>query len=212
MVRYPIFLNLSNRRVVVIGGGTVAVRKSQALLAAGARVLVAAEAINDALTTLSEDTNTELIESRYSREYLSGAVLAIAATNDHELNEQIYNDCQELGLLCNVVDAPKLCDFFVPAVLRRGDLQIAVSTEGNCPAYARYLRKKLEKVFTDKHAAFLTELKAIRKRIIEDVPDTAGRKVLLEQLVDDKSFEFFIQNGSSQWRAFADKIIKNKMS
>ena len=85
-------------------------------------------------------------------------MLAIAATSDRQLNRRIYKDCQELEILCNVVDAPELCDFIVPAVVKRGDLQIAIGTEGNCPAYAGHLRKKLEQSFTDKHGEFLAEL------------------------------------------------------
>jgi len=210
MVKYPIFLKLNGRRVIIIGGGAVATRKAQSLLAAGAHVVVVADTIDDMLIAFCQDANAELIKSRYSKDYLSGAVLAIAATNNHELNKQIYKDCQELGLLCNVVDVPELCDFFVPAVVKRGDLQIAISTNGRCPAYAALLRKKMEQNYTDNHGEFLIELDLIRKRIIADVSDTAERKVLLEKLVEDKSFEFFVQRGSAQWRAFAEKIIKSK--
>jgi precorrin-2 dehydrogenase/sirohydrochlorin ferrochelatase len=208
MAKYPIFLELGGRRAVVIGAGAVALRKVQALVAAGARLVVVAERIDDMLTIQSQGTNVKLIKSRYSKEYLTGAVLVIAATNNHELNRRIYKDCQELEILCNVVDEPELCDFFVPAVVKRGDLQIAVGTEGHCPAYAGHIRKKLEQTFTDKHGEFLAELETLRKRIIKDVPDPADRKVLLGQLVDDKSFEFFVENGAAAWWDRAEKIIK----
>jgi len=98
----------------------------------------------------------------------------------------------------------------VPAVVRRGDLQIAIGTEGQCPAYAGRIRKKLEQTFTDKHGQFLAELEALRKRIMEDVPDAADRKALLGQLADDKSFEYFVQNGPAQWQAYADRLISMK--
>jgi len=207
MAKYPIYLELSGRRVVIIGAGAVAVRKAQALLAAGARLVIVAEHVNDMLTALCQGTNAKLIKSRYSKDYLVGAMLAIAATNNRQLNKQIYKDCQELEILCNVVDEPQLCDFFVPAVVKRGDLQIAVDTEGKCPAYAGHLRKKLERTFTDKHGEFLAELETLRKHIIKVVPDPADRKMLLGQLVDDKSFEYFVQNGPAEWRLFADKLI-----
>ncbi len=210
MSKYPIYLELSGRRVVVIGAGAVALRKAQTLLAAGARLIVVAQHIDDMLTTLCQNADAELIKSRYSKDYLAGAVLVIAATNNHQLNKQIYKDCQELEILCNVVDKPQLCDFFVPAVVKRGDLQIAVGTEGNCPAYAGHLRKKIEQSFTDKHGEFLAELETLRKRIIKDVPDLANRKALLGQLVDDESFEYFIQNGPTQWREYADGILRRR--
>jgi len=207
MPKYPIFLELSGRRTVVIGGGAVAIRKAQSLLAAGARLVVVSKTINDALTTLCQGTNAELIKAKYSKDYIAEAVLVIAATNNPELNRQIYKDCQELEILCNVVDEPGLCDFVVPAVVKRGDLQIAVCTEGDCPAYAGHLRRKLEQAFTDKHGKFLDELEKLRKRIIKDVPAPADRKSLLGQLVDDNSFEYFIQNGPAKWQTYADKLI-----
>jgi len=212
MVKYPVFLNLIGRSVVIIGGGAVALRKTQALLITGARLVVVSEHIEDKLATLCQNKDAKLISSVYSKDYLSGAVLAIAATNDHELNKQIYKDCQELGLLCNVVDVPELCDFFVPAVVKRGDLQIAISTNGRCPAYAALLRKKLEQNFTDKHGEFLIELDVLRKYIIANISDTAERKALLKKVVEDNSFEYFVQKGSAQWRTFAEKIIKSEMS
>jgi len=207
MAKYPIFLELGGRRAVVIGGGAVAMRKAQALLTAGARLVVIAERISDMMTALCRGTNAELIKDKYSRNFLSGAVLAIAATNKPDLNKRIYKDCQELEILCNVVDEPELCDFFVPAVVKRGDLQIAIGTEGHYPAYAGHIRKKLEETFTEKHGEFLAELEVLRKRIIKDVPDTADRKTILGQLADDKSFEYFIANGPAEWRKWSEKNI-----
>jgi len=208
MAKYPIFLELDGRRVVLIGGGAVATRKAGALLAAGARLVVVAEQFDEALVALCQKGNAQLIKSSYFKNYLVGASLVIAATNDPAINEQIYEDCQDLEILCNVVDDPELCDFFVPAVVKRGDLQIAIGTEGHCPAYAGYLRKKLEQIFTEKHGQFVTELETIRKDIIEDVPDTSDRRALLEQLSDDESFEYFAENGPDMWRSRAEEIAK----
>jgi len=210
MAKYPIFLELSSRRVVVVGGGAVAVRKAQALLAAGARLIVVSKNISDALTALCQGANAELVKSRYSKDYIAEAVLVIAATSNRQLNKRIYKDCQELEILCNVVDAPELCDFIVPAVVKRGELQIAIGTEGHCPAYAGHLRKRLEQTFTEKHGEFLAELETLRKRIIKDVPDPIKRKALLGQLVDDKSFEYFVQNSLAEWQKYADRLISKE--
>jgi len=207
MSKYPIFLELGERRSVVIGGGSVAARKAQALLNAGTRLVVVAERIDNMMTVICQGKNAELIKSKYSKEYLAGAVLVIAATNNNLLNKQIYKDCQELEILCNVVDVPELCDFYVPAVVKRGDLQIAIGTEGRCPAYAGHIRKKLEKIFTEKHGLFLVELEQLRKRIIEEVAEPADRKALLGELADDKSFEYFVENDQVQWQTFAEELI-----
>jgi len=212
MAKYPIFLELGSRRVVVIGGGAVAVRKVQALLGAGARVVVVAERIDEMMTALCRGTDAELIKSKYSKNNLAGALLCIAATNDNELNKQIYKDCQELEVLCNVVDVPELCDFFVPAVVKRGKLQIAIGTEGQCPAYAGHTRKKLETIFTEQHGEFLDELEKLRKKIIQNVSDPADRKAVLGQLADDESFEYFVENGPDQWHVFANEMIDNLQS
>lgn len=101
----------------------------------------------------------------------------------------------------------ELCDFFVPAVVKRGNLQIAVGTEGQCPAYAGHVRRKLEEIFTQEHGQFLAELETMRKKIIEDIPNEADRKTALGRLVDDESFAYFVKNGCSQWRTFAAELI-----
>ena len=128
-------------------------------------------------------------------------------TNDNELNKQIYKDCQQLEILCNVVDVPPLCDFYVPAVVKRKELQIAIATDGKCPAYSGHLRRKLEQMFTEKHGDFLNELDSARKAVIENIEDPNQRKSLLGQLVKDESFDYFVENGSEMWQQYAQKII-----
>ena len=207
MARYPIYLDLAGKRVVVIGAGSVAARKANALQKAGARVIIVAKKVNPAFEKSCNLPHVEIVISAYSKDYLAEAVLAIAATDDLNLNRRIYKDCQEFEVLCNVVDQPDLCDFFVPAVVKRGPLQIAVSTDGKCPAYAGHLRKKLEDQFTEDHGRFVVELEAIRKRIIEEVAGPAERKSILGQLAGDKSFEYFLANGCAKWQAYAQQII-----
>lgn len=209
MAKYPIFLELTGRRVVLVGAGAVAVRKARSLLAAGARLVVVAEKIDDVLTDLCTGSGAELIKAKYSKQYLAAAVLVIAATNNPKLNGRIYKDCQELEILCNVVDQPELCDFYVPAVVKRGHLQIAIGTEGHYPAYAGHVRKKLEQIFTEKHGEFLAELEPLRERIMKEVADPSDRKAILGELVDDESFEYFAKKGLAAWRERAEEIIKH---
>ena len=210
MAKYPIFLELGGRRVVVVGGGTVAVRKAQTLLDAGARLVVVTEEASDVLTVLCAQHGAEIVRSKYSKQYIAEAVLVVAATNDAKVNEQVYRDCQSLEILCNVVDDPQHCDFFVPAVVKRGDLQIAIGTEGYCPAYAGHLRQKLEAMFTEEHGRFLAELERVRREAIETLAP-ADRKSLLGELVDDESFEYFRTNGPDAWRKRAEAIIESRI-
>ncbi len=208
MSKYAIFLELSGRRAVVIGGGPVAVRKAQTLLESGVRLVVVAENIDEMMTALCKNKNAELIRAKYEKIYLSGAVLAIAATNNNELNRKIYRDCQELEILCNVVDEPELCDFFAPAVVKRGDLQIAISTEGKCPSYAGHIRTKLEDMFTEKHGEFLSELEKMRLKILKEIPEENKRKIILGKLTEDNSFDYFVRNGSDKWHIYAEDLMK----
>jgi precorrin-2 dehydrogenase/sirohydrochlorin ferrochelatase len=209
MAKYPIFLELGGRRAVLVGGGAVAVRKAASLLEAGARLVVVAHKPSDAITDLCTRHGAELIRAKYAKEYVAEAVVVIAATNDPAVNEQVYRDCQELEILCNVVDEPRLCDFFVPAVVKRGDLQIAIGTEGNCPAYAGHLRKKLEAMFTEEHGRFLAELERVRREIVEQIPEP-DRKAILGKLVNDESFEYFRANGPVAWRERAQAIVTSQ--
>jgi precorrin-2 dehydrogenase/sirohydrochlorin ferrochelatase len=189
----------------------VAVRKAGPLLEAGARLVVVAHKPSDAITDLCTHHDAELIRDRYSKQYLAQAALVIAATDDLKVNEQVYQDCQELEILCNVVDDPQRCDFFVPAVVKRGDLQIAIGTEGYCPAYAGHLRKKLEAELTEEHGQFLVELERVRREVIEQVPASADRKALMGKLVDDESFEYFRANGPAAWRERAQALVTAQM-
>ncbi|MFH1613832.1 MAG: bifunctional precorrin-2 dehydrogenase/sirohydrochlorin ferrochelatase [Planctomycetota bacterium] len=208
MGRYPIFLDMTGRRVVLIGGGRVAFRKAQALLDSGARLVIIAEHFDKLFEAIAKLKQVELVEARYSGEYLTGALMVIAATNDNLLNERIFNDCRQADILCNIVDAPSHCDFLVPAVVKRGNLTFAISTEGNCPAYAGHIRKKLEKIFTEEHGRFLAELEKLRQQIFAIVPDKSERKILLGRLADDESFDYFIEKGPAAWNNRADQLIK----
>jgi precorrin-2 dehydrogenase/sirohydrochlorin ferrochelatase len=210
MAKYPIYLDLTGRRVVVIGAGNIAARKVRSLCDAGARVVVVAEHATTTFQDACSEDNIELVLSSYSKDYLAGAVVAIAATNDTVLNNQIYKDCQELEVLCNVVDVPDLCDFYVPALVERGALQIAIGTDGKCPAYSGHLRRKLEEMFTADHGRFVDELDKIRQHVIATVDDPGNRKAILGELVKDESFEFFLENGAEQWHKRAVDIIQNQ--
>lgn len=212
MAKYPIYLDLSSAQAVVIGAGSVAARKVKTLIEAGARVKVVAKRIEKDFEKSCRHLDLEILESEYSRSNLSDAFLVIAATDDNELNTRIYNDCRELKILCNVVDVPDLCNFYVPSIVRRGDIQIAISTNGKCPAYAARLRKMLQELITEDHARFLDCLDFIRKEIISSGIPLADRKELLVELADDDSFEFFLNKGTDQWKKMASGKLSNQLN
>ena len=206
MPKYPVYLELEGKQAVLIGAGSVAARKAKTLVAAGAGVRVVARNIEPAFQGLCEGLPIEIIQNDYSKEYIQDAFLVIAATNDNALNTQIFQDCQELKILCNVVDVPPLCNFYVPAVIRRGDLQLAIGTNGKCPAYAAHLRRKFEELITEEHGKFLNMLDDARQFITRQVPATK-RKELLTKLADDNSYQLFLDKGSDAWKLMAQELI-----
>ncbi len=144
MAHYPIGMDLSNRRCVVVGGGKVAQRKVETLREFGARVVVVSPEVTSRLREMAEDGSMELVTAEYEPRVLDGAFLVIAATDDREVNEAVSAEAQRRGILVNVVDDPELCTFFVPATVRRGDLLISVSTSGKSPYYARWIREHIQ--------------------------------------------------------------------
>ena len=207
MAKYPIYLELGGKKVVVIGAGAVSSRKVKVLHEAGAKILVVAKEVQPEFTARCSDLDIELIEGEYSKDYLTGAVMVMAATNVSCLNTRIYNDCNELNIMCNVVDVPHLCDFYVPARIDRGPLQIAIGTNGQSPAYSAKLRRQLELQFTEVHGQFAAEMGVYRQRIIEEIPDGGVRKKLFEALVTDESFDTFVNDGAETWRKYAENLI-----
>ncbi|MCF7956258.1 MAG: bifunctional precorrin-2 dehydrogenase/sirohydrochlorin ferrochelatase [Phycisphaerae bacterium] len=208
MSKYPINLDLTGKPVTVIGAGSVGARKIRALCDAGAKVTLVSKNFASDFDNICKGLDIEVIKGTYKPEHIKNAVLAIAATDDRSLNEQIYKDCQNAKVICNVVDVPDLCDFYVPAVVKRGDLQIAIGTDGKCPAYSGRIRRKLEEIFTEDHGKFLDELSIARKKTIASAPPPV-RMPILKKLAEDESFDYFLQNGSEAWQKMADEIIKN---
>jgi precorrin-2 dehydrogenase / sirohydrochlorin ferrochelatase len=159
VVLYPIFLDLSGRRCVVVGGGEVANRKARKLLQARARVVVISPEIKPELESMA----IEVHRRPYEGGDLEGAHLAFAATDSREVNASVAREAKERGVPVNVADKPSEGDFALPSTLRRGRLQVAVSTGGASPALARRIRDELEVVFGPEWAGILEELYAARR-------------------------------------------------
>jgi len=179
---YPIVLNLSGRRVLVVGGGDVALRKARALADAGARVRVVAPKL---VAGFTEDGRFECLAARYEKGHLEGAIVAVAATDDEAVNRQVAEDARAAGVLVNVVDRPELCDFIVPAQVRRGDLLIAISTGGAAPALAKRLRERLEKEFGPEYETYLAVLREVREDLKQRNLAPEVRRRLFERLTED---------------------------
>lgn len=184
MSHYPININLAHRRCLVVGGGSVAERKVETLLEFGAEVIVIAPELTPALSDLVEKRLIQHVAMSYRSDIsyrsdlsdrLHGAFLVFAATDDREVNKRVSADCRSRGILVNVVDDPELCTFFVPAILRRDDLIISVSTSGKSPAMARWLREKLEKDYGLEYGQLADILGELRDEVKAKYPDPADR-------------------------------------
>ncbi|MFO7964407.1 MAG: bifunctional precorrin-2 dehydrogenase/sirohydrochlorin ferrochelatase [Desulfobacterales bacterium] len=181
---YPIFLDISGRCCTVIGGGDVAARKAKTLIECGASVTVVSPEITESLHALADQKKITWKNRTCEARDVTGAFLVFGATNDNALNRRIQADAKEAGALCNIVDQPELCDFILPSLVERGDLVIAVSTTGKSPAYARKLKKYLEKRLGDEHRLFLELMGAIRKKLLNENRASHHNKPLFEKLVD----------------------------
>jgi precorrin-2 dehydrogenase/sirohydrochlorin ferrochelatase len=161
-VYYPIFLDLTRRCCLVVGGGTVAERKVQGLLAAGADVVVVSPTLTETLRTWAVDNLLTRLQRPFRDEDVEGCALVIAATDRVEVNAHVAKTARRRGIWVNVVDTPGVCDFIAPAVLRRGPLQIAISTGGRSPMLAKRLRQGLEALIGPEYGELADLLGAMR--------------------------------------------------
>jgi len=180
---FPMFLKLQGKRVLVVGAGQVGEPKIAALLETGARIRVVALGASPAVRGWADAGKIELDLRGFSPDDLSGIFLAVVATSSRSLNERIYGEAQQRGVLCNVVDVPDLCNFFYPSVVRRGDLQIAISTSGQSPSLAQRIRHQLEQQFGPGYAAWVAELGETRRLILASNLDRERKLDLLHSLV-----------------------------
>ncbi len=163
MTYYPVCLDIKDKRCVVVGGGKVAFRKVESLLEAGARVIVISPKMNTSLQKLINKNKITYLPQEYkSGDIKKGIFLVIAATDDSQLNAKIADDAKRLNLLINVVDAPKLCNFILPATLRRGSLTISVSTSGKSPALAKKIKEDLQNIYGTEYEDLVNSLGKLR--------------------------------------------------
>jgi len=179
---FPMFLKLEGRRCLVVGAGKVGEPKIGGLLDTGAHVHVIALEASEAVHGWANAGRITLELRPYTAQDLDGTFLAVVATASRGLNASIYEEAQRRGVLCNVVDVPEHCDFYYPAVVRRGDLQIAVSTNGQSPSLAQKLRQQLEKQFGPGYAQWVAELGATRKLVLASDLDPERKSELLHSL------------------------------
>jgi precorrin-2 dehydrogenase/sirohydrochlorin ferrochelatase len=194
MKYYPICLRIADRPCLVIGGGPIAEQKVRSLLDADANVTVVSPQLTAVLTDWAGAGRIVHIARGYRRGDLVGMTLVYAATDNEELHAQVAQDAHDAGVLVNVVDRPRLCDFIVPSIVARGDLLVAVSTSGASPALAKRIRRELEASFGPEYALALTVLKRLRVDLAERGVPSAERQRIFATLAASPLVEHLQHN------------------
>ena len=198
MPLFPISLKLRGRLCVVVGGGLIAESKIQSLLTAEAHVVVVAPEVTEFVAAWAHAGQIEWQKKNFATEDLCGAFLVVAGTSSLQVNHEVFRQCETDGILCNVVDDPEFCHFYYPAVVRRGALQIAISTEGHSPALAQRLRRELEAQFGPEYEGWLEWLGAARQFLRSEGKDPEETKRLLHQLASEEMFEKFLRENDRE--------------
>lgn len=194
MSLFPIFVKLQGRLVLVVGGGEIAAGKIEGLLRAGAKVRVIAPEVHASLAEPIRDRKIEWVPRKFHVQDLAGATLVIAATSAPGVNALVYREAEACGILCNAVDDIENCHFYYGSIVQRGDLQIAISTNGKSPALAQRLRQELEQQFGPEYEVWLEWLGAARELLrAADGGGTESNKQMLHHLASKPMYEQFVK-------------------
>lgn len=198
---FPIFLKLEDRRVLVVGGGIGEAKLAEAkvadLLDTGAQIKVIAFETSEAIAKWAHAGLIELEERGFVADDLRGVDLVIVATLLPALNKLVFSEARKQRVLCNVVDVPEQCDFYYPAIVKRGDLQIAISTSGQSPSLAQRLRQQLERQFGLTYAKWVAELGETRREILKSRLTSEQKHELLKSLASREAFEAMVERNAA---------------
>ena len=180
---YPIFIDIEDRNVVIIGGGNVCARKAETMMKYGARVTVVSPEFTDEIEQWAHDGALAIKRKPYDASDLDGANIVIASTDDQRVNEQIAADCRARRNPVNVVDVTPLCEFIVPAIIEKGSVQIAVSTGGKSPALARTLKEDLQRAIGPEYTEVNDVLGTLRDGAKKVLPTDVDRKRFFDGII-----------------------------
>ncbi|MGD0731042.1 MAG: siroheme synthase CysG [Terracidiphilus sp.] len=202
----PIFLKLHGRNCLLVGAGNVALDKIRTLLSTGLQLRVVAPQSLPEIKRLAEEGKLEWVERCFDPSDLDGKFLVIGATDSPDVNAAVYRAAVERNILCNSVDDIPNCDFFFGAVVSRGDLQVAISTAGESPAFAQRLRREIDEQLPKDIGPWLEDLGRLRREILRTLPRNEARKVLLHQLAQRPVFPSLATVKTDQFNALDCKV------
>jgi precorrin-2 dehydrogenase/sirohydrochlorin ferrochelatase len=189
MSLFPMFLKLEDKRCLVVGAGKIGESKIRSLLVAHARVRVIAPSATPTVSAWAQAGVLDWEARAFQAEDLNSIFLVVGATSSIEVNDAVYREAQARHILCNIVDDPERCDFYYPSVVRRGDLQVAISTAGHSPALAQRLRREFEAQLAPVYAGWLEELGRTRKELFARPLEPERRRTMLHSAASRQSFE-----------------------
>ena len=198
---FPLFLKLQGRRCLVVGAGNISEGKIAGLLESGAKVHVVAPKATSHILEWHKKKKVRLTQRTFRPSDLDNVFLVVSATNSPKVHRAIYREARKRRILCNIVDVPQLCDFYYPAVVRRGQLQIAISTAGASPSLARRLREEMESTFGPEYAAWLAHLSKERQKLMKKKLNFSERLDILKQQASQVAFSHFLQQKPGGKRA-----------
>ena len=204
---YPMMVDLAGRRCLVVGGGAVAARKVALLMECGAGVEVVSPKVTSRLLALASSGRIRLRRRAVRASDLRGAFLVVAATNDPQVNREVAGRMKRVGGLVNVADDPMACSFLVPAMIRRGDLTIAISTGGGSPALARMLRQRLEQTIGPEYDEFVAALRLLRERTRQAIADPGDRRTIYRRAVQSDLFEAVARGDAAAVAARIEDLV-----
>lgn len=182
---YPIYIDIEDRSVIIIGGGNVCARKAETMMKYGARVTVISPDFTDEIEKWAAEGCLQLRRKHYETADIEGANMVIASTDDQTVNEKIAADCRERRIPVNVVDVTPLCEFIVPAIIETGSIQIAISTGGRSPALARTLKEDLQRTVGPEYAEINEVLGSLRDgaKAAASLPTDMDRKRFFDGII-----------------------------
>lgn len=201
MNTFPLFFKLEDRKVLIVGGGDVALRKADLLSRAGACITILAPSISEEIQALLNDSKHELIYENYHKAYMTGARVIIAGTDDEALNHQIHADATELNIPVNVVDTPHLCDFIFPAIVDRNPIVIGISSNGKAPVLARLLRARLETLIPQGYGKLAKLAGEFRGEVKAKIPTLTGRRQFWEHAFEGQVSQLMFAGNENQAKA-----------
>ena len=180
---YPIYIDIEDRSVLIVGGGTVCARKAETMMRYGARMTIVSPEITDEIAAWEQAGVLAVQRKMYAESDLEGASMVIASTDDQCVNARVARDCRRRRIPVNVVDVTHLCEFIVPAIIEKGSIQIAVSTGGKSPAIARTLREDLQRTIGPEYAEVNDLLGTLRKSAKDVLPTDIDRKRFFDSII-----------------------------